>query len=247
MEAESVIQFIIQIAILFVILYLAFFKSYLTEKGKSAALKEDLENLTREVESVKNEFVKEQEMLKTDLQRVLDNEVSYRNEERNAIIDFHGIINQWIFSVLEINLSLYNKNNIDELIKIRNRNSSFYSKSGIAQSKVTLLIEDSILSKITVNLFISVIKFHSWCDVVFLKYQLKCEGQKILADEISTLMENFEENKESIKVLSIERARFIREQHEMDSDYISNRKIELDKVYIDKKSFEDLIKEYLKN
>jgi hypothetical protein len=48
--------------------------------------KEVLQDLTREVEPVKNEFVKEQEMMKTDVQRILNNEISYRSEERDAII-----------------------------------------------------------------------------------------------------------------------------------------------------------------
>tara|TARA_B110000091_G_scaffold213167_1_gene261789 strand:+ start:1569 stop:2303 length:735 start_codon:yes stop_codon:yes gene_type:complete len=242
------VELIIEIVLLFIALYLAFFKSYLTEKGKSAALKEDLEDLTREIESVKNEFVKEQEMMKTDLQRILDNEISYRSEERDAIIKYHGIVNQWLYSILEVSLSNYDKTNISELIKIRNSNSSFYAKTGIAKSKILLLVEDSALIKSANDLFLHVMHFHYWADEVFLKYQHNCEKQKSLTDRFIIVIKNYEENEELAKAMAIDEQNLKAEQKKIYEEYIkTDRNLELEKTQPFKSDFETLAKEYLKN
>lgn len=46
MEKINVVTLIIQLLILFIGLYLAFLKSYFTEKGKQLAVKEDIEEIT---------------------------------------------------------------------------------------------------------------------------------------------------------------------------------------------------------
>lgn len=244
MEAELIIEILILIAAI----YLAFFKSYLTEKGKSAALKEDIEVLTREVESVKNEFVKEQEMLKTDLQRILDNEISYRKEERDALINYHGIINEWAYSILEVTVSNYNKNNIDSLIQVRNRNSSYYAKAGIAKSKITLLVEDKTLTQAASDLFIVILQFHHWCDMEFLKLQHNSEAQKSLTDRFMIIIENYEGNKEVAEKMAIEEKQLKDEAKKLIDDYVgTNRIIEYGKIINPETNFEILVKEYLKN
>lgn len=52
-------QLIIEVLILIAAVYLVFFKSYLTEKGKQADLKTDLYAITHKVESIKIQFTKE--------------------------------------------------------------------------------------------------------------------------------------------------------------------------------------------
>ncbi|WP_440067378.1 hypothetical protein [Tenacibaculum discolor] len=51
----SYIQITISILNLAFIFYIAFFKSYITEKGKNYATKEDIEEITKKIETVKNE------------------------------------------------------------------------------------------------------------------------------------------------------------------------------------------------
>ena len=241
-------ELIIGIILLFITLYLAFFKSYLTEKGKSVALKEDLKELTSEVESVKDKFVKEQEIMKTDLQRILNNELSYRNEERDAIISFHGIINQWIYSILEVHLSNYDRINLTELVDIRNNNSLYYAKAGIAKSKIILLIEDKNLVEATNGLYLSVMNFHYWSDSIFLKYQLNCEQQKSLIERFLILTKYDDENKEFAKKMAEDEKGLKAEQKEIYENYLDNeRNIEFQKTISFEDEFEKLAKEYLKN
>ena len=239
-------QFIIQILILIVAVYLAFFKSYLTEKGKSAALKEDIQVLTREVETVKNEFLKEQEILKTDLQRILSNEISYRDEERNALINYHGIINTWLYSILEVGYGNYNKSNLEQFIEVRKKNESFYAKAGIAKAKISLLIEDKEVREAAWELYSSALKFHHWTDREFLKLKQNSGFQKSLTDRFMLIIKNIKENKEVADDIAKREEQLIEEAKALFDNYMENRNTEYDKVLPSKSKFESLVKEYLK-
>lgn len=239
-------ELLIQILLLMAAIYLAFFKSYLTEKGKSAALKEDLNQLTKEVESVKSEFVKEQEILKTDLQRVLTNEVSYRNEERNAIISYHGIINEWLYSIEEIGFGNYNKSNIDALIEVRNRIARFYAKAGISKSKISLLVANNGLVKSAGELYMAVLAYYHWADKYFLLLQQNLESQKSLTDRFSIIIKNFEGNKETATEVAKEDEILRAKNKDLFEDYYRKKGDEIKNTFNTENQFERLVKEYLK-
>jgi len=242
MDVETFIQILLLIAAV----YLAFFKSYLTEKGKSAALKEDLQGLTREVESVKNEFTREQEILKTDLQRILNNEISYRNEERNALINYHGIINEWLYSILEVGFGNYNKSNVDQLIEVRQRNASYYSKAGIAKAKIELLVEERELVKAAGELYAAALDFHHWTDMEFFKLQQNSESQKSLTDRFLIVIKNLDANREIAEDIAKQEEQLRKDAKDLFDNYIANRNKENAKVYPFEATFESLVKEYLK-
>jgi hypothetical protein len=240
-------EIIIEILILVAAIYLAFFKSYLTEKGKSAALKEDLNELTREVESVKNEFTKEQEILKIDLQRLLTNEVSYRDEERKAIILFHTTISEWIYTILEVIQGNYNKTNIDSLILIRNDISKFYGKAGITKSKISLLVEDSELVKKSHELYSATLTFHHWVDAELFKLQQNLESQKRLTDSFLILIKHLPENDKEMQGMAEDEQDLINARNDLFSYYMANRNHEYFKVKPIEEEFSKQVKSYLKN
>ena len=235
---------IIQFVLLIAAVYLAFFKSYLTEKGKSAALKEDLQGLTRKVESVKDEFAKEQEILKTNLQRILTNEISYRNEERNALIEFHGIINEWLYSIDEIRFGNFSAGNVDSLITVRNKVASYYAKAGISNSKISLLITDDELVKRANELFQNALDYYLWADMKFLKLQQNCEDQKSLTDQINIIIRDYK--KEDAKLLANEDKRLQSELDNLVDNYYKTSIDERKKVFPFARRYESLVKNYLK-
>jgi hypothetical protein len=239
-------ELVIQILILIAAVYLAFFKSYLTEKGKSAALKEDLQELTREVESVKNEFTREQEILKTDLQRILNNEISYRNEERSALINYHGIINEWHYSILEVGFGNYNKSNVEQLIEVRQRNASFYAKAGISKSKIELLVEEKELVKAARELYVAALDFHHWTDMEFFKLQQNCESQKSLTDRFLIVIKNLEANREIAEDMAKQEEQLRTEAKTLFDNYVANRNNKYAKVIPFETTFKSHVKEYLK-
>lgn len=239
-------ELIIQIVLLGIAVYLAFFKSYLTEKGKSAALKEDLSALTQEVEKVKNEFTKEQEILKTELQRALSNEVSYQNEVRNALINYHSIISEWLYSILEVGFGDYNKTNIESLITTRKTIAGYYAKAGIAKSRVELLVEDQELVKLSQDLYTQSLAFHHWTDKEFLLLQQNSENQKSLTDRFLIVMKDFDNNKELAQSMAKDEEKLRAEAKALFDNYMAKRNDEYFKVTPIEKGYSDRLKQHLK-
>jgi len=81
-------------------LYLAFFKSYFTEKGKQLAVKEDVEEITEKVEKIKSEFINETEEIKAELEFLTQNKFSLANEERSSILDYFANYSHWLNTIL---------------------------------------------------------------------------------------------------------------------------------------------------
>lgn len=242
MEAESILQ----IALLLLAVYLAFFKSYLTEKGKSVALKEDLADLTLEVEKVKNQFVKEQDILKTDLQRALSNEVSYQNEVRNALITFHGIISEWLYSILEVGFGDYNKTNIESLINTRRSIAGYYTKAGIAKSRIELLVEDVELVNCAQDLYSVSLSFHHWTDKQFLSLQHNCESQKSLTDQFLIILKDLDNHKELARSMAKDEKDLRATQKALFDNYLDQRNNQYFKVRPIEKNYSERLKQYLK-
>ena len=79
MTNPEIILLISQILIALGVLYLAFFKSYFQEKGKNLATQEDIEGITKKVESIRSE-----------LQYSLEAGLSWRTEEHNCLVDYYS-------------------------------------------------------------------------------------------------------------------------------------------------------------
>ncbi|MBS1634602.1 MAG: hypothetical protein JST26_01680 [Bacteroidetes bacterium] len=73
MNHTEVILLATQALLLLGSLYLIFFKSYFSEKGKNVATKEDIEEITTKVETIKSDFDRQTEYLRHHLQ--LENQV----------------------------------------------------------------------------------------------------------------------------------------------------------------------------
>ena len=187
--------------------------------------------MTREVESVKDEFIKEQEILKTDLQRILNNEILYRNEERNAVIQFHGIINEWLYSIDEIGFQDYNKTNIDSLVEFRQKIASFYAKAGISKSKIALLVAEKELVKKSGELYMSAMTYYHWANMEFLKLQQNCESQKSLSDRFMIIIKNYEGNKDIANQMAKDDETLRAEVKDLTDNYYKTKTEERAKVF----------------
>ena len=75
----NLLQIIIDIILIITLLYIAFFKSYFTEKGKNIATKEDIGYITKEIETVKNE-VKYFNQIKFEISK----------EKKEAALDYYN-------------------------------------------------------------------------------------------------------------------------------------------------------------
>ncbi|ASS50738.1 MAG: hypothetical protein A3D31_14360 [Candidatus Fluviicola riflensis] len=239
-------EIFLEIVLLVVAVYLAFFKSYLTEKGKSAALQEDLSQLTKEVESVKDKFIQEQEILKIELQRILNNEISYRTEERNAIVNFHGTTSEWLYSILEVGFGNYSTANIESLKQTRIEISKFFAKAGIAKSKVELLVEDKELINLSRKLYSEILSFHNWASAKFLQLQHNLENQKDILEEYLILAKATNQTNEYLNKSLEDMKRYKNEESDLFNNYMELRNIEYFKVKPIEDEFLGLVKLYLK-
>jgi len=89
------IQILLQILLVFIGLYLSFFKSYFQEKGKNIATKEDVEEITSKVENIRHEL-----HIRT------ESKLSLRAEERNALVEYYTKYNYWLETIISAQLSI---------------------------------------------------------------------------------------------------------------------------------------------
>ncbi|ELU4011434.1 hypothetical protein QPB16_004371 [Vibrio vulnificus] len=93
------VKIILQITTLFgigsIFLFRKFLFSYSSEKGKNLATKEDIEDITRKVESTKNEYIADIERLKVELSLVsrkhdilLDEKIRVFKKLQKRLVDF---------------------------------------------------------------------------------------------------------------------------------------------------------------
>ncbi len=131
------------ITLIIVIVY-----SYLNEKGKNLALRQDITHLTKLVEEVKITFIKEVENLR------FNNSINLNliTEERNSIIDINEKYFYWLHLIL--NLSFTNseiRNNLTAASYKQKIDTSYISFINV-QARFELFIKDEELIETLQNL-----------------------------------------------------------------------------------------------
>jgi hypothetical protein len=222
-----------------------FLPNYFNEKGKLLAQKEDIAEITEKIEGVKVEFTKETEVLKLSLQRLIALETSHRNEERNSIIEFYTKYNQWLYALLEINYGAYSRTNLKDLLEKRIYIERFYGQTGVAQSKVNLLVKDNEIVSLSNKLWIAILQFKGWMDIKLLLLQHKVEDHKFLIDEFNSLIKNFENNKDKALKLATEEKEIKNNLKALVDDFYKTRNNEHLKIMAIDNTFTDKVKGYL--
>jgi hypothetical protein len=233
------------------LLFLAglWFKNYLpnyfNEKGKLLAQKEDIEDITEKIESVKKEFAHETELLKVDLQRFLNFQVSHRSEERNAIINFYDKYNQWLYSLLEINFGAYNRGIVQELAEKRIFIEKFFAETNVAQAKLRLLVKDKEIIKLSHQLMVEILQFKAWFDKRLLGLQHNLERHNSLTDSFLIVIKNLEGNKELAHSMAEDEKNIEKEKKELVDEFYKNRHEEYSKIIPGDNQFTEIVKDYL--
>ncbi|MCB4807577.1 hypothetical protein LG651_04890 [Tamlana sp. 62-3] len=107
---------------IFGIILLGFY-FFLKRKLENLADKEDVDGITRKVESVKKEFNEDLETLKAELEVLKSNRISLIQEKKKAIYDFWTAVNSY-FCKLDYYLSAQIKSNVEKkeyLLKLDNK------------------------------------------------------------------------------------------------------------------------------
>ena len=100
-------QILIDIFLIILTLYIAFGKSYFVEKGKNLATKQDIGEITQEIETIKNETI-----------YLVQRKNDFQKESKNIALSFNDVVSTFIEYSSDIMKCLVNNyNNLDLILK----------------------------------------------------------------------------------------------------------------------------------
>jgi hypothetical protein len=154
--------------------------AYLNEKAKNLASKQDIADITREVEKVKDEFTSKTEQLRTDLQYYNQLRFSVKTEERNSIIVCHERLAVWIAMLTSIAFGNFDDDDDNEgIIKHMRSIEAAYFQVLIAQAKMGLYVRDGDFMTIFSNLKIKSLELSNFASTQCVKYSRVLEDYKL--------------------------------------------------------------------
>ena len=153
------IQIIISI---FILLFLTIgkyiFPSYLNQKGKNLADKQDIENLTQKVENIKSSFNEKIEILKTDLNFKNQNKISVSSYEREALLNLNEKYAEWLNSLMNISFSLITVKNYSLIesyfSELKKRKIEFEN----SEAKLHIFMNDDELMQTKLNCYLKTLE-----------------------------------------------------------------------------------------
>lgn len=123
---------ILEIVIILLGVFLAFFVSYLSERGKQVALKKDIEELTRKVEKIKS---------KIDLETKTKFELGM--SKKNAILEFVPAFVSWRNEVIYLSPTAINLENYMNPRILFDEHINKHRLFDIASTNLSIFLEDS--------------------------------------------------------------------------------------------------------
>ncbi|OCB77157.1 hypothetical protein B0A79_01960 [Flavobacterium piscis] len=139
------LQIVLQISLVIIGLYLALFKSYFTEKGKNIATNEDIEELTNKIELVKQKFLEKNASLKSKLDLLTNLQIGHKNDERNALTEFHKSFSKWINILTSSSFGLIDDYNNEEVLRKLSDYDNIYKEFQSSHSLLMIYVEDEKL------------------------------------------------------------------------------------------------------
>ncbi len=140
-------QLILEIILIIIGLYLAFFKSYFNEKGKNVATKEDISEITEMIETVKNQIYYNTQ-----------SKLSLKSEERNALVNYYEKFNYWLNSILDVYFAGINEKNEEKLKDIENRMDDAKFNYELAEGRMKLFVKNEELTNLLEDIRIKTIE-----------------------------------------------------------------------------------------
>ena len=120
-------------------------KSYLGKKAENLATKQDIGKITHEVEKVKNEFIKDHEILKTNLSIFISSQLESYKEERNALLLFYEAYLNWRERALDISKSHLDYFPENTVSQIRNELDEAFQEVNIAETRLSFFVQNDDL------------------------------------------------------------------------------------------------------
>ncbi|MBU2905808.1 hypothetical protein KO529_13495 [Arenibacter algicola] len=194
MSTET-IQIILQIVLIVIGLYLAFFKSYFSEQGKQIALKEHVEELTHKVERVKAE-----------IDIITRSKIDINYNERLAIMDYSTAYFDWRNSLLDLYPSVINSKNFESIDVYFDQINIKKIKTDNARGNAELFLDIAEFSKNTHQAVMKCMELQTLTELSFGKIGLQFLELNLEKEytESSKQMELHKKYYENVSVLSDE-------------------------------------------
>lgn len=131
------LQFALIVLLLLIPLYYSSLRSYFREKGKNLATKEDVQEITSLVETVKYQ-----------LQFSLQAKLSLRAEEHQSLVDYFTKYSAWLSAIMSWTASEVGRDNASKLHEMRSHLEMLQRDFEAAAGRMKLFVEnDQILSQ----------------------------------------------------------------------------------------------------
>ncbi len=233
----------LSILILIAQIGVAGWQAYLMQKSKNKADKEDIQDLTKLVESVKIDFNKELAKTHTDLDILKDKKGKSYSQAQQAIVQYYSDLNVWMQTLLGIFPSKFNESQLEELMELDTNIETLFRKANVSNALLGLLVEDGPTIDMAHTLLQSTLDLQSLVHTTISTLQIIFRSERGYAPqllklgEMSAIMDDHVRN----TLLRLEE-----DKKSTLKDY-SKKRLALYKTIIPlQREFKDLAKEYLK-
>ncbi|TFF35225.1 hypothetical protein [Mucilaginibacter psychrotolerans] len=140
-------------------IYMLWKQGYQIKKGQNQADKEDIRELTRLVESVKSEFVKDNARMLSELDMNKDRKGKNFTQAQQAIINFYTDFNNWTGALFSLHPSMFNINNFETIETEIAKLNVLQQKAELSNSLMDLLVDAHECTQLGYSLIGEALKF----------------------------------------------------------------------------------------
>ena len=145
--------------------------AYFSKKGENLATKQDIGEITLEIEAVKDEFTRGIELLKVELQYANSVKISVRSESRAAIVNCYEAFCNWINLLLDTKFGNFNEKNSENIDLLIQSFYEHYLKLNNAQDKMALYFDDNASLSKLLDLKKEALTLQNFTVSIYIKYQ----------------------------------------------------------------------------
>jgi hypothetical protein len=218
--SEHIIALLIQSALILSGVYTI---AYFQENAKNKSQAKYLEQLTTIVEEVKQRYVQENELLKSNLSLVTSKQNILFTEGKDAIIEFFSNTNKWIWHFLKISVYDYNISNYLEIVNVVSVMTNNYHETNLSFGKIQLLVNNQDVISAAHESTMKTLELHSYIEISLKELQRTLASEKSLSDtlfssekfeKVSTLLRDhfLNEAKKNSKTLTRIRDEFLQKK-----------------------------------
>lgn len=176
--------------------------SYFSQKGKNLATKQDVEEITKKVESVKSEFNKDLEFIKSDLSYINQNKFTIKSIERDILFELIENYGKWINTIKNVSFIQLTVHNFKDLL------NNYFEEMRIkrmscenSEFKFNLFIDDNNFFQIQKNCKVEVLKLElitkQIINEIFYEYEKEFNENEKYEKEIISYEQLFEFKKQN--------------------------------------------------